>query len=89
MLVAERPLDEGGALEGFLTTFEMRVHRIHVEDSILMEGHEHRIDPDKWRPLLFNFQEFYGVGSRLHGSRMGEISEELYRTSDMVEATAG
>lgn len=88
LLVAERPLDEGGPLEGFLTTFEMRVHRIHVDDEILMEGHENRIDPDKWRPLLFNFQEFYGLGSKLHGSKMGEISEELYRTPDMVDATS-
>ena len=88
VLVTERPLDEGGPLEGFLTTFEMRVHRIHVDDAILMEGHENRIDPDKWRPLLFNFQEFYGLGSKVYRSKMGEISEELYRTPDMVEATA-
>jgi flavin reductase (DIM6/NTAB) family NADH-FMN oxidoreductase RutF len=58
VLVAERPLDEGGPLEGFLTTFEMLVRRIHIEDSIFMDGHENRIDPDKWRPLIFNFQEF-------------------------------
>lgn len=88
VLVTERPLDEGGPLEGFLTTFEMRVRRIHVDDSILMEGHENRIDPDKWRPLLFNFQQFYGLGSQVHGSKMGEISEALYRTPDMLEATA-
>ena len=87
LLVAERPLDRGGPLEGFLTTFEMRVHRIHVDDAILMEGHENRIDPDKWRPLLFSFQEFYGLSSKLHASKMGEISEELYRTPDMAEAT--
>jgi hypothetical protein len=66
----------------------MRVHRFHVDDAILMEGHENRIDPDKWRPLLFNFQEFYGLGSKLYGSKMGEISEELYRTPDMAEAMA-
>lgn len=88
VLVTERPLDEGGPLEGFLTTFEMRVRRIHVDDSILMEGHENRIDPDKWRPLLFNFQQFYGLGSQVHGSKMGEIPEALYRTPDMVEAMA-
>lgn len=84
-LVAERPLDEGGPLEGFLTTFEMRVHRIHVDQSILMDGHVDRIDPDKWRPLLFNFQQFYGLGGKAHHSTLGEIAEELYKTPDMLE----
>jgi flavin reductase (DIM6/NTAB) family NADH-FMN oxidoreductase RutF len=88
LLVAERPLDEGGPLEGFLTTFEMRVHRIHVDETILMDGYADRIDPDKWRPLLFNFQQFYGLGGKAHHSTLGEIPETLYKTPDMVEAVA-
>ncbi|WP_158912780.1 flavin reductase family protein [Caulobacter sp. S45] len=88
LLVAERPLDEGGPLEGFLTTFEMRVHRIHVDDTILMDGHADRIDPDKWRPLIFNFQQFYGLGPKAYHSTLGEIPEELYKTPDMLEAAA-
>lgn len=86
VLVAERPLDQGGPLEGFLTTFEVRVHRIHVDDSILMDGNADRIDPDKWRPLIFNFQQFYGLGPQAHHSTLGEIPEELYKTPDMAEA---
>ena len=85
-LVRERPLDEGGPLEGFLTTFEMRVHRIHVEEGILMAGHSNRIDPAKWRPLLFNFQHFYGLGTEVSPSAMSAIDEELYRTPDMASA---
>jgi flavin reductase (DIM6/NTAB) family NADH-FMN oxidoreductase RutF len=88
VLVAERPIDEGGPLEGFLTTFEMRIHRIHIDDSILMDGHPDRVDPDKWRPLIFNFQQFYGLGAQVHESTLGEIPEELYKTPDMVEAAA-
>lgn len=53
-----------------------------------MEGRENRIDPNKWRPLLFNFQQFYGLGSAVHASPLGEISEVLYRTPDMIEAEA-
>ena len=87
ILVAERPLDEGGPIEGFLTSFEMLVRRIHVDDAILMDGHVDRIDPDKWRPLIFNFQQFYGLGSKVHGSRMSEIPETLYRTPDMAEGS--
>jgi flavin reductase (DIM6/NTAB) family NADH-FMN oxidoreductase RutF len=83
VLVAERPLDEGGPLQGFLTTFEMLVRRIHIEESILMNGHANRIDPDKWRPLIFNFQQFYGLGEKVHASTLGEIPESLYRTPDM------
>jgi flavin reductase (DIM6/NTAB) family NADH-FMN oxidoreductase RutF len=86
LMVAERPLDEGGPLEGFLTTFEMRIHRIHIEESILMEGHTNRIDPNKWRPLIFNFQQFYGLGPQVHTSTLGEIPEALYKTPDMVAA---
>jgi flavin reductase (DIM6/NTAB) family NADH-FMN oxidoreductase RutF len=86
VLVAERPLDQGGPLEGFLTTFEVRVRRIHVDDSILMDGNADRIDPDKWRPLIFNFQQFYGLGPQAHHSTLGEIPEDLYKTPDMVEA---
>ena len=83
-LVAERPLDEGGPLEAFLTTFEMRVHRIHIDHTILMDGQADRIDPDKWRPLIFNFQQFYGLGPKAHHSTLGEIPEALYRTPDMA-----
>jgi flavin reductase (DIM6/NTAB) family NADH-FMN oxidoreductase RutF len=86
VLVDERPLDEGGPLEGFLTTFEMRIQRIHIDDAILMAGHNNRIDPDKWRPLIFNFQQFYGLGQQAHHSTLGEIPEELYTTPDMIDA---
>ncbi len=50
-----------------------------------MDGHADRIDPDKWRPLLFNFQQFYGMGGKAHHSTLGEIPEELYKTPDMLE----
>jgi flavin reductase (DIM6/NTAB) family NADH-FMN oxidoreductase RutF len=86
-LVAERPLDENGPLGGFLTTFEMRVRRIHVDEAILMTGHTDRIDPAKWRPLMFNFQQFYGLGPQVHHSTLGEIPEEFYKTPDMIEAS--
>jgi flavin reductase (DIM6/NTAB) family NADH-FMN oxidoreductase RutF len=84
-LESERSLDVGGPMEGFLITFEMRIKRIHIEESILMDGHPNRVDPDKWRPLIFNFQHFYGLGGpQVHASRLSQISEELYRTPDMA-----
>lgn len=59
---------------------------MHVDRAILMDGHPNRIDPDKWRPLIMSFQEYYGLGPKLHPSRLGEIPEELYRTPDFERA---
>lgn len=69
-----RPDKDPGAL-----AFEMRIVRAHIDDSILMEGIENHIDPDKWRPLIMSFCHFYGLGERLHPSTLAEIPEEMYR----------
>ncbi len=45
-----------------------------------------RVDPDKWRPLIMSFQEFYGLGEKVHASTLGTIPERLYRTPDIEEA---
>ena len=78
--------DEDGPLAGFISVLEARITRVHVEESILMEGHSNRIDPDKWRPLIMSFQEFYGLGPKLHPSTLGLIPEEMYRTPDFERA---
>ena len=71
---------------GRILTLELRVKRIHLEESILMEGHPNRVDPDKWRPLIMSFQEFYGLGEKVHSSRLGTIPESEYRTPDIQRA---
>ncbi|HEY4108086.1 flavin reductase family protein [Puia sp.] len=71
---------------GRILTLELRVQRIHLEQSILMEGHPNRVDPDKWRPLIMSFQEFYGLGGKVHSSRLGTIPESEYRTPDIQRA---
>jgi flavin reductase (DIM6/NTAB) family NADH-FMN oxidoreductase RutF len=82
ILQSEHSVDIGGPLEGAIITFEMRICRIFLEDSLLMDGQANRVDPDKWRPLMFSFQEFYGLGPKVHHSTLGEIPENLYRTPD-------
>ena len=52
---------------------EIRVVRTHVHASILRPGHRHHIDPDAWRPLIMSFLEFYGLGERVHPSRLAEV----------------
>ena len=51
-----------------------------------MTGSSNRIDPDKWRPLIMSFQEFYGLGEKLHSSALGGVPERLYRSRDIEEA---
>ncbi len=73
---------------GRIVVFEVRIQRVHAAADILMDGHENRIDPDKWRPLILNFQEFYGLGEKVHRSRLGTIPEALYRGPDIDRARA-
>lgn len=59
--------------------FEAAISRVHVRNWIRMPGTAHRVDPDRWRPLIMNFQRFYGLGDALHPSRLNNIDEEWYR----------
>jgi flavin reductase (DIM6/NTAB) family NADH-FMN oxidoreductase RutF len=74
------------AQRGRLLSLELKIVRVHLDESILMDGHSNRVDPDKWRPLIMSFQEFYGLGSRVHASALGQVPERLYRTPDIEEA---
>ncbi|HEY0303734.1 MAG TPA: flavin reductase family protein [Longimicrobiales bacterium] len=64
---------------GNLIAIEVRIVRVHVHPSIRMEGHAHRIDPRRWKPLIMNFCEFFGLGDVVHPSTLAEIPEESYR----------
>jgi flavin reductase (DIM6/NTAB) family NADH-FMN oxidoreductase RutF len=57
----------------------VRIVRVHVEERLLVPGAPNRIDPDRWRPLIMSFQQFYGLGPRVAESRLASIPEELYR----------
>ena len=71
-------------LRGHVVVFEVRIQRIHLEESILLSGEPNRIDPDKWRPLIMSFQKFYGLAPReLHVSTLAQIPEALYRARPM------
>jgi flavin reductase (DIM6/NTAB) family NADH-FMN oxidoreductase RutF len=73
---------------GRIKCIEARVQRVHLDESILMGGEPDRIDPDKWRPLIMSFQNFYGLGPQLHESTLAKISESLYRGPDIERARA-
>ena len=79
-LAAAHPLAEAiEADRDKLVAIEVTIRRVHVHESIRMAGSEDRIDPDRWRPLIMNFCEFYGLGPRLGRSRLAEIPEAIYR----------
>jgi flavin reductase (DIM6/NTAB) family NADH-FMN oxidoreductase RutF len=59
--------------------FEVRIVRTHIDERLLMDGFENRIDPDKWRPLIMSFCQFYGLGERVRHSTLAEIPEDAYR----------
>ena len=77
---------EDAVQRGFTVCIEVRIQRVHLEESLLMDGELNRIDPDKWRPLIMSFQKFYGLGAELHASKLAEIPESMYRSPDMSRA---
>lgn len=74
--------------EGRLVALEVRVVRVHVEEAIRMAGYPDRIDPERWRPLIMNFCQFFGLGEMVHHSTLAEIPEEAYRPKPTTIAAA-
>jgi flavin reductase (DIM6/NTAB) family NADH-FMN oxidoreductase RutF len=71
---------DDAVMRGHLAAVEVSITRIHLDERIMMEGEANRVDPDKWRPLIMSFQQFYGLApGKLQRSELAEISEEMYR----------
>lgn len=81
-----RLAEDDAAQRGFITCFEVRVQRVHVEEALLMSGEPNRIDPGKWRPLIMSFQQFYGLGPQLRASALATIPESAYQSPDIGRA---
>jgi flavin reductase (DIM6/NTAB) family NADH-FMN oxidoreductase RutF len=81
-----RLAEDDARQRGFLVCIEVRIQRVHADDTILLHDETNRIDPDKWRPLMMSFQHFYGLGERLLSSRLATIPETSYRTPDIERA---
>jgi flavin reductase (DIM6/NTAB) family NADH-FMN oxidoreductase RutF len=78
-VVHSRPLHTDDPSDGDTFIFEARIERVHVHESIRLAGSKNRIDPTLWRPLIMNFQRFYGLGDEVHPSRLAGTDEEWYR----------
>ena len=79
--------EDEALLKGGILTFELRIQRLHVDASLLLDGNPDRIDPDKWQPLIMSFQKFYGLDNQqLHASTLSTIPEKAYRSPDVDRA---
>lgn len=80
VLEASHPLERSNPeRSGRLVALEVRIVRVHLDERVMMAGHEDRVDPDRWRPLIMSFSRFYGLGGEIHRSRLAEIPESAYR----------
>jgi flavin reductase (DIM6/NTAB) family NADH-FMN oxidoreductase RutF len=71
--------DSDPDLRGKLVAIEVKILKVHIDPALRMAGYTDRIDPDNWRPLMMSFCQFYGLGDRVHSSRLAEIPESAYR----------
>lgn len=74
-------------LRGSVVVLELRIQRVHLAAHILMPGQPNRVDPDRWRPLIMSFQQFYGLApGPLHDSSLATVAEAMYRSPDVDRA---
>ena len=67
-------------VKGFSLAVEVRVKRTYVREKLRLQGHENRIDPEAWRPMIMSFQHLYGLrNGPEEKSTLANIDEELYR----------
>ena len=84
VLVDSHGIGEDDILQkGKTLTIELRIQRVHLEESIMMKDSNKRVDPDKWKPLIMSFQKFYSLGNQIQDSVLSRIPESLYHSPDL------
>jgi flavin reductase (DIM6/NTAB) family NADH-FMN oxidoreductase RutF len=74
-------------LGGAIKLVEVKILRTHVLDQLRLKGHENRIDPDAWHPMIMSFQHLYGLrNGKMVESKLAKIDEDLYRPSNLLAA---
>lgn len=88
-LISIHPLSvEKGASQIKIFSMELKIVRVHMDKDIIKEDNPNHVDPDKWRPLIMSFQQFYGLGEKIHRSELATIPEHLYRNIEVEAAGA-
>ncbi len=57
---------------------EVKILRAHVREALLDAEKRHRVDPDRWRPLIMSFRKYYGLQACEQSSRLAQGSESAY-----------
>lgn len=73
--------DDDESLKNRIVSIELKIVKVRVDENILIPGDPNHVDPDKWRPLIMSFQQFYGLGKQVHESALAQIPEHSYKTS--------
>ncbi len=69
----EAILKQSHRVEEHMLAAEVEIVCTHIEDALLVPGTDNHINPDAWKPLIMSFTEFYGLGERVHDSRLARI----------------
>jgi flavin reductase (DIM6/NTAB) family NADH-FMN oxidoreductase RutF len=56
-----------------LVAIEVRVEKVHIEEALLMDANPNYVDPSKWKPMMMNFCEYFGLGEQLSASRLAPV----------------
>lgn len=59
-----------GSEDDGIAAVEVEIVRVHAHASILLN--QNYIDPQKWRPLIYNFRHYFGLGAELGKSFRSE-----------------
>lgn len=73
--------EDDPSFKGRILSLELEVVRVGLDEGVRMDGQPDRVDPDKWRPLIMSFQQYYGLGERVYPSTLATVPEHLYRSN--------
>jgi len=49
----------------------LRVLRVHMHKNLVLGGQY--VDPEKWKPLIYNFRHYFGLGAELGKTFRAEV----------------
>ncbi len=64
---------------GDFVLVEAAVRRVHAAEHLVLPGTQH-VDPAAWRPLIYNFRHYYGLGDELGNSFRSETPRRRPQT---------
>jgi flavin reductase (DIM6/NTAB) family NADH-FMN oxidoreductase RutF len=60
---------------------EVEVLEVHAHPEVIVDG-DH-VDPQRWRPLIYNFRHYFGLGSELGRTFRARVAAAQCETASM------